>query len=337
MNKLKMVVIVEAVIILILTTFLILVISAPRNITATQQVAYCDKHFYDNQVCLLSPRVYTGILKPENYLLTDFKPLQENIQDYISINNLNVSVYVLNMRNSASFGINSTKGYEPASLNKLPVAILILKKVEDGQLKLDGYLPITDEDRDDKSGTLYNTSAVQMTVKDLLQHMLSESDNTAFRVLEQQITLEDLQKLSVYLNYYTKDISYTPPIVNNTYQITPKSTSNLFMSLYLSSILTPEDSEMILKFLTDSTFDISRYSNLPDDILIAQKYGTYYTENQSDFHDCGVMYIGADRIYYGIMTQGMDEEKAPVVIGDIVNKIYNYVIAKENVTDDSLS
>ena len=336
MNKLKVVVIAEAIAILILTIFLILVISAPKNTTATQQVAYCDKHYYDTQVCLLSSRVYTGVLKPENYLLMDFKPLQENIQDYISTNNLDISLYVLNMQDSASFGINSTKGFEPASLNKLPVAILILKKVEKGELKLDGYLPITDEDRDDKSGTLYNTNAVQMTVRDLLHYMLSESDNTAFRVLEQQVTLEDLQQLSVYLNYYTKDINYVPPIINNTYQITPKSTSNLFMSLYLSSVLTPEDSEMILKDLSNSTFDINKYANLPESVLISQKYGTYYTENQSDFHDCGIMYINQDRIFYCAMTQGMDEEKAPVVIGNIVNKIYNYVSSQQgNSTDDS--
>jgi beta-lactamase class A len=335
MKKLKLVIIVEAIIILILAGFLIYTFFSFQNNSTTQQVAYCDRHYYDSQVCLLSPRVYTGILKSGNFLIMNFKPLQENIQDYISANNLNVSVYVLNMRDSASFGINSIKGFEPASLNKLPVAILILKKIEQKELSLNSFLSIKEEDRDNKSGTLYNTSAKIMTVRELLQHMLSESDNTAFKVLGKQITLEDLQKLSVYLNYYTQNINYTPPILNNSYQITPKSTSNLFMSLYLSSILTPEDSELILKYLSDSTFDISRYAKLPDNILIAQKYGTYYANNMSDFHDCGIMYINDSRIFYSIMTQGMDEEKAPVVIGDMVNKIYNYVV-EEKIKNNNL-
>jgi len=330
MKKLKRIIIIESVTILILAGFLICNIFFFQNNSTTQQVSYCDKHYYDSQVCLLSPEVYTHSLKSENYLLMDLKPLQNDIQNYISTNNLNISIYVLNIQDSSSFGINSSKGFEPASLNKLPIAILILKKVEQGELRLDGFLPIKDEDRDSKSGTLYNTTANAMSVRDLLHYMLSESDNTAFRVLEEQVTLEDLEKLSVYLNYYTKDINYIPPIINNTYQITPKSTSNLFMSLYLSSILTPEDSEMILKYLSNSTFNINKYSDLPDDVIIAQKYGTYYVGNQSDFHDCGIMYIGQSRIFYGIMTQGMDEETAPVVIGKVVNKIYNYIIKETN-------
>jgi len=336
MNKLKLVMIIEAIIILILAGFLICNIFFSQNNSATQQVAYCDKHFYDNQVCLLSPRVYTGILKPENFLILNFKPLQEDIQNYITTNNLNISVYVLNIRDSASFGINSNKGFEPASLNKLPIAILILKKVEQKELSLDSLLPIKDEDRDSRSGTLYNTTANAMNVRDLLHYMLSESDNTAFRVLEEQVTLEDLQKLSVYLNYYTKDIDYIPPIINNTYQITAKSTSNLFMSLYLSSILTPGDSELILKDLSNSTFNINKYAGLPDSVIVSQKYGDYYVGDINDFHNCGIIYMGQDRIFYGIMTQGMDEEKAPVVIGNIVNKIYNYVISQQgNSSDDS--
>jgi beta-lactamase class A len=328
MNKLKMVIIVEAIIILILAFSFVFSIFSVDNNSITQNVSYCDRHYYDSQVCLLSPRVYTGILKSGNLLIMNFKPLQEDIQDYISTSNLNVSVYVLNMRDSASFGINSSKGFEPASLNKLPVAILILEKVEQGELNLDRFLPIKEEDKDSKSGTLYNTTAKVMTVRDLLHHMLSESDNTAFRVLEEQITLEDLQKLSVYLNYYTQNINYIPPIVNNSYEITPKSTSNLFMSLYLSSILTPEDSELILKYLSDSTFNINKYAGLPDDVIVAQKYGTYYVGSKNDFHDCGIMYIMDSRIFYCVMTQGMDEEKAPVVIGNIVNKIYDYIIEK---------
>lgn len=331
MNKLKLVIVAETIAILILSSFLVANIISVHILSSTKQTAYCDRHYYDSQVCLLSPRVYTGILDQKNYLLMNFKPLQQDLQNYIDANNFNVSIYVLNMRDSASFGINATKGFEPASLNKLPIAILILKKVEQRELNLNSVLQIKDEDRDSKSGTLYNTTKNSMDVKDLLQYMLSESDNTAFKVLEEQVTLEDLQKISVYLNYYTQDINYVVP-TNNSYEITPKSTSNLFMSLYLSTILTPDDSEMILKFLSNSTFDINKYSHLSDNIIIAQKYGTYYIGNASNFNDCGIIYLGEDRIFYGIMTQGIDEEKAPVVIGNIVNKIYNYMTEQGNIT-----
>jgi beta-lactamase class A len=327
MEKARLVIIAETIIILILTSFLIWNIYSSRASSVTGKIAYCEKYMYEDKTCLLSSRVYTGLLPSENFLILNFKPLQNDIQGYISQNNLNISVYVLNIRDSASFGINSNTGFEPASLNKLPVAMLILKKVEQGELSLDTVFPINEEDRDSKSGPLYNQKIYSMNVSSLLYYMLSESDNTAFRVLESQVSLEDLQKLSVYLNYYTKDINYISP-VNNTYQITPKSTGNLFMSLYLSTVLKPEDSEMILSLLTNTTgdeFDLQKYSNLPKNITIAEKYGSYYLDNESFFHDCGIMYLQDSRIFYCIMTRNLDKEKASNVIGNIVNKIYNYV------------
>ncbi len=249
--------------------------------------------------------------------------MKNDIQNYISENNLNASVYVINLRSSSSFGINATQEFEPASLNKLPIAIIILKKVENGQLSLDTELTIQDYDRDSGSGNLYNSLVSQMSVKDLLYYMLADSDNTAFRVLEGQVTLEDLHDLSSYLDYYTKDINYNT--LNNTYQITPKSVSNIFLSLYMSTDLKPEDSDLIMSDLGHETFDIHKYASIPENVTIVHKYGVYYSNNESYFHDCGIIYIDDKRIFYCVMTQGLSEEKGSLVIGTIVNKIYSFV------------
>jgi beta-lactamase class A len=329
MNKLKRVIVIETLIIIGLIISLLYAIYSnpnnPNNIT-TQ---YCDKHFYDSQVCLLSPTIYTGAIKSNNLMILNLQPLKDDIQNYLNFRTLNSSVglYILNMQDGVSFGINSNQAYEPASLNKLPIAIIILKKVEKGELSLDTILPIRYEDRDNRSGTLYSTDLNEMTVRDLLYYMLTESDNTAFRVLEEQVTVLDLHDLSSYLDYYTKDINYTT--LNNTYQITPKSTANIFLSLYLSTDLKPEDSELILKDLTNTTysgFDLENYSGLPSNITVADKYAQYYLGNEKFFHDCGIMYIQGSRTFYCVMTKNLDKEPASIVIGDIVNKVYNYII-----------
>ncbi|VVB82185.1 Beta-lactamase enzyme family protein [uncultured archaeon] len=341
MQKLKVVVFVETLIILGFIGYLVYTDIFNPNSYAESQVSYCSKHFYDSKTCLISPRIYTGILKSNNFLILNFKPLQQDVQDYLDYNNLtsSVALYVLNLQDSVSFGINYSRAFEPASLNKLPIAIVILKKVELGELTLDTLLPIQNIDRDSRSGTLYNTTLNQMNVKDLLYHMLSESDNTAFRVLEGQVTLKDLQGLSSYLNYYTKDIDYTT--LNNTYQITPKSTANLFLSLYLSTDLKPEHSEMILSLLTNTTydeFDLQKYASLPSaglpsSVIVADKYGSYYVGNEKYFHDCGIMYLPDNRIFYCVMTQGLSKDVASNSIGIIVNKIYNFVIHQKTIPD----
>jgi beta-lactamase class A len=332
MDKLRVIMIIESIIIVGLIIFFLHNYNTQSNLSNSQQSAYCDKHFYDNQVCLLSPTIHVGT----SFLILNFEPLKEDMQNYLSYNNLNssVSIYILNIRDGASFGINSQQSFEPASLNKLPIAIIILKKVESGKLSLDTLLPIRDQDRDSGSGNLYAANLTEMSIKDLLHYMLSESDNTAFKVLERQVTIDDLNNLSSYLDYYTKNINYS--VINDPYQVTPKSTANIFLSLYFSTNLKPEDSELILSDLANTTneeFYLNKYAGLPSNVIVADKYGEYYVGDKKFLHDCGILYIGDSRILYCIMTKDLGQEQASLVIGDMVNKIYNYVAEQKKINN----
>lgn len=278
----------------------------------------------NGKIKLLSPRIYSGIIKPESYLILNWNPLEEKINNFIQNNSLNVSVYVLNMRDGASFGVDEDEEFDSLSLNKIPVAMIILKKVEEGKLSIDTKLKIPDKYRDPEYGTLYKNPATELSVKDLLRYMLSESDNTAFFTLEQQITFQNLKDLSSYLYFYSDIDSGLSP--SKKFAITPKSTSNIFTSLYLSTFLTPEDSETILSYLTNNSFDIKTYAKIPNDVTIAHKNGAYNLENKNIFHDCGIMYIEDSRIFYCVMTNGLEENSAYNLIGSIVKGIYNYVV-----------
>lgn len=317
LNKLKLIIIFETILIIIL---IILLYLTPSIIQPEQ----LEKK-------LLSSKIYTGLLPSENYLILNFKPLEKDIQEYINNQKLNISVFVLNMRDGASFGIDEDYSFEPASLNKLPIAMIILKKIEEGKLSLDTILQIQDKDRDPLSGTLYNESINELSVRDLLYYMLAKSDNAAFKVLGKYVSIEDLQYLSTYINYYNNDINYTINHPPNIYKITPKATGNLFLSLYFSTILKPEHSEMILSYLTNTTFNIKEYAKLPSDIIVAQKHGSYFYENKNYFHSCGILYIKDSRIFYCIMSRDLYREEAYKTVGEIVNKIYNYVVEAKKI------
>lgn len=289
--------------------------------------SFCQDRVHTNEG-LLSSRVYSGILKPESFLIFNFEPLKEEIQDYIERNNYNISLYVLNLRDGASMGIDEDREFDAVSFNKLPVAIIVLRKVEEGKLSMETLLPIPREYRDSSSGTLYALKKDSLSVGELLRYMLQESDNTAFWVLAEQVSLEDGQQLTAYLNYYRGNVNYSEPLDN--LKITPKTTGNLFLSLYLSTVLQPEHSELILSYLTNTSFDIKKYAKLPDDITVSQKYGSFYYNDNKFFHSCGILYIEDSRIFYCTMTNGIEKEKANIAIGEIVNKIYNYIQDKND-------
>ena len=308
--KLKRVVIAEAIVIVILLTVV-------ANV-------YVSKAKVEKQIKngFLSPRIYSGILEPKSFLITNFAPLKEKVQSYITKNEQNVSVYVENLRNGAFMSINEKTGFFPASLNKLPVAILIMRKIENNELALDTMLEIKDIDRTDSSGDLYKTKEKKLPLRIVLEKLMKESDNTALRMLLRQINLEDLQLI---LDYYGIDISVDVQKKQNPDLITPKAMSNLYKSLYFSTVLEPEDSEYLLSLMADSIFDIKNLANIPDDIKVSHKFGDNYYGTNRFLHDCGIMYIEESRIFYCIMTKDLSENAAEETIGVIANEIYSYI------------
>ena len=302
-----------------------------NNATQIQVVQFCNTTIQPVNYSsgLLSPRVYAGILEPNSYLISNFGPLRDDIRSYIIDNNLSASVYVENLRNGVNIGINQNRGYFPASLNKLPIAVLVMENIEDGKWTMDTILPIHENEKSSASGMLYLSNETQLAIRELMQLMLKESDNTAFNVLYDAIDKDEERKL---LEYYDVKINLDYPhrrleFANHTDQVTAISMYNLFSSLYLSTVLAdPKDSEYILSLLANSDFDIKRIANLPDNVTVAQKYGEYYADGTKQFHDCGIVYIDQTKIFYCVMTRDLDAEDAKGVIGHIVNYIYNYVV-----------
>ncbi len=312
--KLKWIVLLEAVIIVILAVTTISLYTNKLKVQSNQEI----------KQSLLSPRIHVGLLEPESFMIVNFNPLKEEIQAYITKNNLNVSVYVENFRNGAFMGINEKTGFYPASLGKLPVAIEIVEKIERGDLSFDTMLSIQDSDRDNTSGSLYNVKAKELPLRVILEKLLRESDNTALRIFFRYIDPEDFKLI---LDYYGIEIGSVKDEKGQRHLrlISPKVMSTLYSSLYFSTVLEPQNSEYLLTLLTDTVLDINKLAKIPDEVKIAHKYGENYYSNQRFFHDCGILYINESRIFYCIMTKDIDERKAKETIGFIVNEVYIYI------------
>lgn len=270
---------------------------------------------------LLSPRIYKGVLQPKSYMIVHFKPLKQKITDYIEKNNINASVYVENFRNGAFMGINERTEFIPASLNKLPVAVLIMRNIENGNLSFDTKIQISDSDRASGYGDLYKTPEKELPLKIVLEKLIKESDNTALRMLLHYVDAEDLQFV---FDYYGMDLTILNDGSKHTDLVSPKELSSLFSSLYFSTVLEPESSEYLLSLMENSEIDIKTMAALPDNARLAHKFGANYYQNSQFFHDCGIIYIDDSRIFYCIMTEGADEEKSLRAIATIVHGIYEY-------------
>ena len=278
---------------------------------------------------LLSTTINSGYLAPQSFLIFNFGSLRDYLTQVVYSNNLDVSLYALNLRDGSSFQINGDTGAYPASLNKIPVAVLVLNEIEKGQLSFDTPVSIDKSLFSNDTDPIYYQNS-QLSVRTLLERMLQQSDNTAFKFLLAETNVTDLNKL---MDYYDIDAQHSYKYTSEADMesnalLTPSSFSNMFSSLYYSTILNANDSEYVLELLSNTTVSMNQLANVPNNVTIAHKWGYYSADNTSIFNDCGIMYIGNGRILYCASIRNQSIPASNGVIGGIVNSIYQFFIGQ---------
>lgn len=256
-----------------------------------------------------------------NKMILHFAPLREKFEKELRANLYNgqkIGIYVQDVRSGAWLGINEKEGFAPASLLKLPIAIAIYKGVEQGDISLDQLVEIKAKDIDAYAGVPDRFKVGdKIQVRELLNLMLSVSDNTAKNMLKSLLSPEDLNKIFTHVNIPN------PYIAGNEtgYLTTPRQYSRLFKTLYYSSYLEPVHSQAILDLLTDTKVESLLSSKLPWEVQVSHKYG----ERLDALHDCGVVYHPINPYLICLMSSNVDLLQAQDLIGKMSLDVYNFV------------
>lgn len=272
-----------------------------------------------------------GVHTPEssNGALKDLRKGAEAIASYYKEEGslTEYSFFYQDLNSSLWFNIDGDNSYLPASLAKLPVALIIERKIEEGSLSEDKKLFYSKEMELKKK---QNTTALpsilesgrEYSVKDLLVAMISNSDNVAKDLLStlfDQKSIEDLYEVVGFdLPFYGKEIS-------------PNQYAFFFKILYNSSYLSRTHSEFLLSLLAGSTYKEALVKELPKNVKVAHKYGLYNltklnpSKPELELHDCGIVYHLEHPYIICVMTRGKDEAGLSQFIADISKYVYNAV------------
>ncbi|MDP3881975.1 MAG: serine hydrolase [Nanoarchaeota archaeon] len=246
-----------------------------------------------------------------------YAPLKENITRIINSNAIGTyGVYFEDLNTGASIGINEKEKYLPMSLFKVPLMMSILKKVETGEHSLDDKVILTVNDLDSNSGLLYLKGAgYQTTMRELIDIMITESDNTAMRALANRY-LDD--------GDYFKALSIMglPTTTDSRTKVSAKEYSNIFRSLYFSNYLRRPFSELALTILLDTKFNSQIPAGVDERVKVSHKVGFDYGTGY--FHDCGIIYVPEENYILCIMAKNTTQENADLVISKISESIFDY-------------
>ncbi len=265
----------------------------------------------------LSPRVF---IQNPNDIIINFMNLRSKLRDYANSIPEPLGVYFEYLPSGVSIGINEKESYVLASLLKVPLVMGIYKRIEEGRLHKTDMLTIQEEHLDPFYGTLWKRGAgTTLSVEELIHLTLTQSDNTAQRVLFAQLPDKDLEDVFDSLDI-PKELTGTQPVV------TPKNYSSILRSLYLSSYLKEENSNEILAFLTQSPFNDKLAAGIPAEIPVAHKIGVHLGGSQQNeiYTDCGIVYV-PKRPYILCMMVKTTEKQAQVYMEHISKIIYDYI------------
>jgi len=258
-------------------------------------------------------------------LIANIDPVRKYFQELEEKNNkdFNISIYFEYLPTGANIVINKDMQIWPASLTKLPLAIVVAKKVEEGVWHWDDELVLLQEDWDYKSGDLYLQSSIgtRFTIQQLLEKLLVDSDNTAYRILYRNITENDYQEL---IRETGLDQLFT-----SEGKISPKEYSRIFRVLYFSTFLDPQYSQKVLELMSQATFKEYLSAGLPQGVHFAHKYGENL--DYGVFSDFGIVFVHNRPYTISVAIEAKNKdrkenvEEVEKIMKDISQYSYEYI------------
>jgi beta-lactamase class A len=257
----------------------------------------------------------------------------------------NVSVYFRDLHHGPVMGINELADFAPASLLKLPIAMMYLSKEDSDNgflarqpvLRYSSSMPGSAVERREHPSVLnLNQHFAPLeeiiegstySIEDLLFRMLAYSDNRAAALLVEHANavfgVED------FIHTF-HELGIIELEDRGDEFVTVRSYSSLFRLLYNSSYLSYDLSEKVLAWLSQASFKVGLVAGVPEGILIAHKFGERGTNNGQvlQLHDCGIVYYPGNPYLLCVMSKGDDMKELAGVIQTVSRMVYESVDAR---------
>ncbi|MFA6407205.1 MAG: serine hydrolase [Candidatus Paceibacterota bacterium] len=274
---------------------------------------------------LLNPSVTANLGK---HYIVNIAPLREKLVALQREYKEKTYIYFLYLNNGVWIGLNEKDVFKAASTLKVPLAMSVMKTVEDGLIDLDKPYTIEASEVDGRFGELYKKGVGnEYTLGNLMEIMLEQSDNTAANAVNDLLIRLGIN--DPLANVYTAlGWQYLePPVVNETpnyADINLKTLTNIFLSLYNSTYLTPAHSQQILTYLANTPFNEKIAGGVAKDIPVSHKIGI--SADTGTFSDCGIVYAPNRNYVLCVGTNGMSEQKANEFMEKLSSSVYTYVV-----------
>lgn len=276
---------------------------------------------------LLARRIFT---QNPNDMIINFTDLRVKIHSYIGSSTDKIGFYFEYLPTGVHIGVNDRDPFFRASLVKLPVIMKAYKLIEEGKLSKDEVVPITRDEIDKGYGEFWKEGRSEIKLGEAIEIVLETSDNTAFRVVNNRVNKEieesgNIVEKAIIEVYDYLDIPRDTS--GQTQSITPRNFGSILKSLFFSAYLSYDNSSEILKLLGKSKFKDWLPKNIPGEITVSHKTGTFDSADgsRSVHADCGIVYYPNRPYLICIMVNSNDLDTSLKHINYLSSLVFNYV------------
>ncbi len=222
-------------------------------------------------------------VKPENE--TDIA-LQKQIEQIALSIKGRVGVTAMILETGETVSLNGKERFPMQSVYKFPIALAILKQIDDGKLKLDRKIQIQTSDFVEKSQRSplrdENPNGVELTIEQILKFAVSESDGTASDVLFKivggsdgmreyldQIGIKEIAAVST-----EKELGADWETQYKNYA-SPEAAVELLRAFYERRAVSEQNQSLLMKMMIETPTGLNRLKGLlPEKTVVAHKTGT---------------------------------------------------------------
>jgi len=258
----------------------------------------------------------------------------KEIKRYLESKEGNYSFYFEDLKSGYTYGFNEYVKMPAAGCIKVPIAMALMKEIENGSITLDDKVNIGDEDKvSGFFGIIHEFSDRDYTIKELLIAMLIQSDNTAACKIINTIGIDKVNSIikdmglnSTKVNKYPSNIKLNDDQENIT---TSYDLSKCFKILHNYSILSEEHSKLIIDTLKRHQLStrIPFYFPREMQITTANKIGTL----ESVENDTALLSIPKGEFVFTVMSNNIPTNvygittiaRAGKMMFDMVDKDWN--------------
>lgn len=237
-----------------------------------------------------------------------------------------VSIFVRDLISQQWAASNENEVYAPASLMKLPLLFTYYKIAELDSSIFDSSLTFTatgaSPSQDDEQSYVPADRLVlgkAYTVRELIKHMIVNSDNDAADLLYKHIN-------PAIFDQTVLDLGLQVPTDSGTVNfVTVKTYAGVIRMLYNSNYLSRESSQEVLELMTETAFP-GIATPIPKNVQVAHKFGEREIVKKDrvirQLHDCGIVYKDPHPYILCIMTEGENFDQLNSTLVNVSELVY---------------